>query len=68
VNDMQCVMEARLEGRKPVAVREQAATVHDAVVMAADTLARLIEHTLERLNDGESHRTDPPLTAVQLVP
>lgn len=58
-SDMRCVLEARLEGRKPVAVTEQAATVHDAVVNAAATLARLIEHTLERLHDGQRHRSDP---------
>lgn len=48
-NDMRCVIEARLEGRKPVAVTDQAATIHDAVVAATDKLARLIEHTLDRI-------------------
>ena len=54
VNDKQCVMEARIEGRQPIAVTEQAATVHDAVVTAADKLGRLIAHTLERVNDSRN--------------
>jgi hypothetical protein len=34
--------------------------VDHAVDGAADKLARLIESTLGRLRDQESHRTDPP--------
>ncbi|MDD2321772.1 MAG: HPF/RaiA family ribosome-associated protein, partial [Geobacteraceae bacterium] len=59
-NDKRCVMEARLEGRQPVAVSDQAATLDQAVAGAADKLARLIEHTFGRLRDQEGHRTDPP--------
>jgi len=59
-NDKRCMMEARLEGRQPIAVTHQAATVDHAVDGAADKLARLIESTLGRLRDQESHRTDPP--------
>ena len=60
LNDKRCVMEARLEGRQPVAVTHQAATLDQAVDGAADKLARLIESTLGRLRDQKSHRTDPP--------
>ena len=50
-DDMRCVMEARLEGRQPIAVTHQAATVDQAVDGAADKLTRLIESTLGRLHD-----------------
>jgi ribosome-associated translation inhibitor RaiA len=54
------MMEARLEGRQPIAVTDEAATVDLAVDGAADKLARLIEHTLGKLHDQRTHRTDPP--------
>ena len=59
-NEKRCVMEARLEGRQPVAVTHQAETLNQAVDCAADKLARLIESTLGRLHDQASRRTDPP--------
>jgi len=58
-NDKRCMMEARLEGRQPIAVTDEAATLDLAVDGAADKLARLIEHTLGRLHDQRNHRTDP---------
>jgi ribosome-associated translation inhibitor RaiA len=59
-NDKRCVMEARIEGRQPVAATHQAATLHEAVDGAADKLTRLVGSTLGRLRDQRSHRTDPP--------
>ena len=59
-NNKRCMMEARLEGRQPIAVTDEAATVDVAVNGAADKLARLIEHTLGKLHDRRTHRTDPP--------
>ena len=59
-HDKRCMMEARLEGRQPIAVTDEASTVDLAVNGAADKLARLIEHTLGKLHDQRSHRTDPP--------
>jgi len=53
------VMEARLEGRQPVAVTHHAPTVDQAVDGAAAKLARLIESTLGRLRDQKRVRTDP---------
>ena len=50
-DDMRCVLEARLEGRQPIAVTHQAATVDQAVDGAADKLNSLIESTLGRLRD-----------------
>ena len=50
-DDMRCMMEARLEGRKPIAVTNHAATVDQAFDGAAEKLARLIESTLGLLHD-----------------
>jgi hypothetical protein len=49
--DKRCMMEARLEGRQPIAVTHQAATVEQAMEGAADKLKRSIESTLGRLRD-----------------
>jgi len=59
-NDKRCVMEARLEGRQPVAVTHQAATLDEAVDGAAGALSRLIDNLLGRLHDQRRGRTDPP--------
>lgn len=45
-----CRLEARVEGREPVAVTHQAAQLVQAVRGAADQLARLLDSTLERLH------------------
>ena len=50
-NDIRCLMEARLEGRPPTAVRHQASTVDEAMEGAAAKLARSIESILGRLRD-----------------
>jgi ribosome-associated translation inhibitor RaiA len=51
-DDKRCMLEARLEGRQPVAVTHQAANLGDAVNGAADKLKRSLETTLERLKDA----------------
>ena len=58
-NDMRCMMEARLEGRQPIAVTHQAATLDQAVDDAADKLAKLIESTLGRLRDRRESQHSP---------
>ena len=58
--DKRCMMEARLEGRQPIAVSHEAETLDQAIGGASDKLARLIENTLGRQRDQKSHRTDPP--------
>lgn len=50
--DKRCLMEARLEGRQPIAVTHEAATVEEALDGAANKLGRAIESTLGRLRDG----------------
>jgi len=64
-DNMRCVMEARLEGRRPIAVTREAATLDQAVDGAADKLSRMIESNLGRLRDQKSHRTDPPPPGVK---
>lgn len=58
-NDKRCLLEARIEGRQPIAVTHHASTLDEAVDGAANKLARLIEHTLGRQGEQQSHRTDP---------
>ena len=60
-DDIRCMMEVRLEGRRPIAVTHQTATLDQAVDGAADKLANLIESTLGQMHDQERGRTDPPL-------
>lgn len=67
-DSMRCLIEAHLEGRQPIAVTDQAATLDQAVDGAADKLARLIDHTLGRQSHQESHRTDPPLSRSSYSP
>ena len=67
-NDKRCVMEARLEGRQPIAVTHQAATLDEAVDGAADKLARLIESTLGRMRDQRSRRREPLPPGPALTP
>lgn len=47
---MRCTMEARVEGHQPLVVTQQNTTLHGAVGGAAGKLARLVAHTLDRLN------------------
>lgn len=63
VDAMRCMMEARLEGRQPIAVTHQTTALYDAVHGAADKLAAVIEKTLDRQRRQERHRTDPDPSA-----
>lgn len=47
-HDKRCLIEARLQGRPPLAVTEHADNLHQAVTGAADKLHRLIDSTLGR--------------------
>lgn len=58
-NAMRCVMEARLEGRQPLAVTCQAITLEQAINGAADKMSRLIESTIGRSGNQRGHRADP---------
>jgi len=58
-HDTRCVMETCLEGRQPITVMHQAATLAQAVDGAADKLTRLIESTIGRLHNQKIRRADP---------
>lgn len=47
-NDKRCLLEARLEGRQPMAVTHSAANLSQALHGAADKMTRMIESTLGR--------------------
>lgn len=47
-NDKRCLLEARLEGRQPMAVTHTAASLGQALDGALDKITRMIESTLGR--------------------
>jgi len=51
--DQRCMLEARLQGRQPVAVTEHAASQDQALHGAINKLTHLLDHTLGR----SQHRT-----------
>lgn len=59
-DDMRCMLEARLEGRPPVAVTHHAATLHMAIDGAAEKLARMIGGKLGRQHDQKIRGDDRP--------
>jgi ribosome-associated translation inhibitor RaiA len=61
-HDQRCMLEARLEGRKPVVVTDHAATLEKAVDGAAKKLAHLLESTLGRLHDHREKSSTLPLS------
>ena len=54
--DQRCMMEARVQGRQPLAVTDQAESLEQAVAGAAGKLARLIESTLGRVDRSDEKR------------
>ena len=50
-NDIQCLMEARLKGRKPIAVSDRADTIEQAVSGSIDKLKISLETILGRVQD-----------------
>jgi hypothetical protein len=55
-NDKRCMIEARIEGRKPLAVTHLAATIPEAVEGAAQKLLRAVESALGK---NDAHRRAP---------
>lgn len=56
--DKRCTMEARVGGMRPIAATHEAATLTEAIHVAADKLERAVEHALGRLEDAVG-RTPP---------
>jgi len=50
-NDHRCMIEARLEGRQPIAVSENADTVEQALKGALDKLKASLDTVIGRLKD-----------------
>jgi ribosome-associated translation inhibitor RaiA len=50
-DDKRCLMEARLAGLQPIAVKHHAGTIQEAIDGAADKLKKAVESTLGRLSD-----------------
>jgi len=63
--DQRCMLEARLEGRQPVAVTDHAATLEQAVHGAAQKLANLLENTFGRLHHHREKASDLPLSGAE---
>ena len=63
--DQRCMMEARLEGRQPVAVTEQAPAMAQAVQGAAQKLAHLLSSALGRLHDHKEKTSGLPLSGTE---
>ncbi|MDP3557377.1 MAG: HPF/RaiA family ribosome-associated protein [Bacteroidota bacterium] len=49
--DIRCLMEARLEGRKPIAISSNEGTEEQAISEAIERLRTSIETTLEKASD-----------------
>jgi len=50
-NDKRCVMEARIEGRAPLAVSHQDDTVHQAVGGASEKLRRATDTVISKMRE-----------------
>lgn len=66
LHDHRCMLEARLEGRQPVAVTEHAATLDQAVNGAAKKLAHRLESVVGRLQDHRPKASGLPVEEVEL--
>lgn len=62
--DQRCVLEARLEGRQPVAVTEYAETMDRAVQGATQKLTRLLQSTFGKLHDQRVKAAGLPASAM----
>ena len=51
LNDKRCLLEARLEGRQPIAVKNQANNLEQAVVGAVDKLKVSLDTKIGRLKN-----------------
>jgi ribosome-associated translation inhibitor RaiA len=60
-DDRRCLIEAHVGGRPPVTASDEASGVLLAVNGAAEKLARVIEHALEKQRDESRSRPSPPI-------
>jgi len=52
-DDKRCMIEARIEGRKPQAVTHNAETVEQAIKGAAEKMKRALDNAIGKLRDGQ---------------
>ncbi|HET9462626.1 MAG TPA: HPF/RaiA family ribosome-associated protein [Thiobacillus sp.] len=57
-NDKRCLMEARVAGLQPIAVTEQANSLHQAIDGAAQKLKRSLDSALGKVGD---HKRSSPI-------
>ncbi len=62
--DKRCVLEARLAGMKPIKVSADAATMEQALDGASKRLSKLLNRTLERLDDPKGRTSYAGETSV----
>ena len=62
VDHKRCVIEARLEGRQPIAASHQAANMAQAVDGAAEKLCRMIDSTFGKMRDLRTRPTTPEIS------
>ena len=67
VNDIRCMIEARLEGRRPIAVTHRASNLDQAVDCALEKLSRMVESNDGRMRSQKRRRTDPPPPETELM-
>ena len=58
-NDKRCLMEARVAGRQPIAVTNQANTLHQAIDGAAQKMKRSLDSALGKLGDHKRTSSTP---------
>lgn len=66
-HDQRCMLEARLQGRQPVAVTEHAATLEQAVHGAALKLAHLLDSRLGRMQGHREKTPGLPLSGTESI-
>ena len=59
-NDKRCMIEAHLEGRKPIVVTEHADTLNMALDGAIDKLTSMIDTILGRQRDQRNNKSEQP--------
>lgn len=50
-NDIQCLLEARIEGKQPITVSEKADTIELAIAGSIDKLKSILDKMLDKLQD-----------------
>ena len=60
-NDKRCLLEARIAGRQPIAVTEEADSLHQAIDGAARKMKRSLDSTLGKLGDHKRSASLPDI-------